>query len=115
MQTANDFSTGRASGGIKFAYPWHANAVVTIAPYLGAYADYYFNNSNSVPLLLPAQFVQGWSGRVTAGLALQHQRRRQAERRRGTGRARRRLCHLVSTRPRRRAVLVLKSGRSACE
>ena len=42
---------------------------MTIAPYLGAYADYYFNNNGGVPLLLPTQFVQGFAGRVTAGLA----------------------------------------------
>ena len=41
---------------------------MTIAPYVGAYADYYFNNSNTVPLLLPNQFVQGWSARLTGGL-----------------------------------------------
>jgi hypothetical protein len=33
------------------------------------YVDYYFNNNGGVPLLLPTQFVQGWAGRVTAGLA----------------------------------------------
>jgi outer membrane autotransporter protein len=68
LQAVNSFSTGRASGGVKFAYPWFSNASVTLAPYVGAYADYYFNNTG-VPLLLPNAFVEGWSGRVTAGLA----------------------------------------------
>lgn len=38
-------------------------------PYVGAYADYYFDNTGGMPLLLPTQFIQGWAGRVTAGLA----------------------------------------------
>jgi outer membrane autotransporter protein len=67
LQAVNSFSTGRASGGVKFAYPWFSNASMTLAPYVGAYADYYFNTG--VPPLLPNAFVEGWSGRVTAGLA----------------------------------------------
>jgi hypothetical protein len=69
VQNAIDFSTGRASGGAQVTYPWYADAWVAIAPYVGAYADYYFNNNGGVPLLLPTQFVQGFAGRVTAGLA----------------------------------------------
>src|SRR5262249_48803887 len=68
LQNSNNFSSGRASGGVKLAYPWLYGPTMTIAPYVGAYADYYFNNSNTVPLLLPTQFVQGWSARVTGGL-----------------------------------------------
>jgi hypothetical protein len=68
LQSSNNFSSGRASGGVKLAYPWLFGPTVTVAPYVGTYADYYFNNSNSVPLLLPTQFVQGWSGRLTGGL-----------------------------------------------
>src|SRR5262249_1673622 len=67
LQNSNNFSSGRASGGVKLAYPWLYGTTMTIAPYVGAYADYYFNNSNTVPLLLPTQFVQGWSARVTGG------------------------------------------------
>lgn len=68
LQSSNNFSNGRASGGVKLAYPWLFGPTVTVAPYVGAYADYYFNNSNTVPLLLPTQFVQGWSARLTGGL-----------------------------------------------
>ena len=68
LQGVNDFSTGRGSAGVKFAYPWLSSASMTLAPYVGAYADYYFNNTG-VPPLLPNAFVEGWSGRVTAGLA----------------------------------------------
>jgi uncharacterized repeat protein (TIGR01451 family) len=67
LQSAYDFSSGRASGGAKVAYPWLFGATMTVAPYVGAYADYYFNNSSTAPLL-PTQFVQGWSARVTGGL-----------------------------------------------
>jgi hypothetical protein len=41
---------------------------MTLAPYVGAYPDYHFNNTG-VPPLLPNAFVAGWSGRVTAGFA----------------------------------------------
>jgi outer membrane autotransporter protein len=69
LVNAASFATGRASGGAKVAYPWYADARVTIAPYVGAYADYYFDNNGWAPLLLPTQFIRGLAGRVTAGLA----------------------------------------------
>jgi uncharacterized repeat protein (TIGR01451 family) len=68
LQASNDFSTGRASGGLKVAYPWHWTATTTLSPYVGLYADYYFSSSNAAPLLLPAEFIQGWAARVTAGV-----------------------------------------------
>ncbi|MBR0901985.1 Ig-like domain repeat protein [Bradyrhizobium liaoningense] len=68
LQSAYEFSSGRASGGAKLAYPWLFGTTVTVAPYVGAYADYYFNNSSIATPLLPTQFVQGWSARVTGGL-----------------------------------------------
>ncbi len=68
-----DFSTGRASAGVKVAYPWMWSAG-TISPYAGIYGDYYFNSDNAVPLsapsLLPSEYVQGGSARVVSGLAL---------------------------------------------
>ncbi|WP_168195498.1 Ig-like domain repeat protein [Bradyrhizobium sp. NAS80.1] len=67
VQSAYDFSSGRASGGAKVAYPWVFGAATGVTPYVGAYADYYFNNSGTSPLL-PTQFVQGWSARLTSGL-----------------------------------------------
>ena len=69
LQNSNSFSTGRACGGAKFIYPWYTDARVTIAPYVGSYVDYYFNNSGGQPLLLPTQFIQGFAGRVTGGVA----------------------------------------------
>ena len=67
LQTENDFSTGRASGGVKLAYPMVWDSGATLAPYVGFYGDYYFSSDNAV-LLLPTQFVHGWAGRATAGL-----------------------------------------------
>jgi outer membrane autotransporter protein len=66
LQAENTFSTGRASTGMKVAYPiyWGTAAV---APYVGIYADYYFSSENAV-LLLPTTFVHGWAARTTAGI-----------------------------------------------
>ena len=68
LQSTNDFSTGRASGGVKVGYPWHLSPLSTFTPFVGVYGDYYFSSSNAVPLLLPTEFVQGWSARITAGI-----------------------------------------------
>ena len=67
LQAENTFSTGRASTGMKVAYPiyWGTAAV---APYVGLYADYYFSSENAV-LLLPTTFVHGWAVRTTAGIS----------------------------------------------
>ncbi len=68
------FSTGRASTGVKVAYPWLWSPGTTLTPYAGVYADYYFNKDDSVllgaPFLLPAEHVHGFSGRFVSGLAL---------------------------------------------
>lgn len=41
QQGANDFASGRASGGLKAAYPlaWLDSGIV-LTPYLGIYGDY---------------------------------------------------------------------------
>lgn len=78
LQAARDFSTGRASGGIKLSYPiaWSA-ATAILAPYVGLYGDYYFNSDNAGTLAaaavpIPANFIlDGWSARATAGLTTQ--------------------------------------------
>lgn len=70
-QADRKFSNGRASAGAKLAYPWMWSGATTLTPYVGLYADYYFNRDDAAlpvaPLLLPAQLVQGWSARVTGG------------------------------------------------
>jgi len=69
-----NFSTGRASAGVKFAHPWLWSSGMTVAPYAGLYGDYYFNNDDAValgaPNLLPAEHVDGFAGRFTSGVAL---------------------------------------------
>ncbi|MGE4254461.1 MAG: IPT/TIG domain-containing protein [Xanthobacteraceae bacterium] len=69
-----NFSTGRASAGAKFAYPWLWSSGTTLTPYVGVYGDYYFNKDDAValgaPFLLPAEHVDGFAGRFTSGLAL---------------------------------------------
>jgi hypothetical protein len=46
----------------------------TFTPYVGIYADYYFNSDDAAlltaPLLLPTQFVQGWSARDASGFSV---------------------------------------------
>lgn len=74
-QTERNFTTGRASGGVKVAYPLAWGAGWTIAPYAGLYADYYFSkdDATATALLLPTEVLHGWSARVTSGLALKAQ------------------------------------------
>jgi hypothetical protein len=71
IQSARDFSTGRASGGLKLAYPvlWSS---VAVAPYVGLYGDYYFNaDSAAVPAAslatVSAAILDGWSARIASG------------------------------------------------
>jgi hypothetical protein len=73
QQANRDFSTGRASAGVKVAYPlaWMTNA--QIAPYAGVYGDYYFNtDSAGGPVTAPAvpsiYVLQGWSARAVGGV-----------------------------------------------
>ena len=74
LQAARDFSTGRASGGVKLIYPVAWSPTVEIAPYAGLYGDYYFNTDTAaVPLAasaVPSVYVmEGWSARAIAGVA----------------------------------------------
>ncbi len=70
LQSDRNFATGRASGGLKVSYPFAWSSTVNLAPYAGLYGDYYFARDdaltaglNTVPLL------EGWSARVTGGVA----------------------------------------------
>ena len=76
-QDRHTFFTGRASAGMRLVYPWEYNAKITFAPYVGLYADTYFNSddtasntaalqSTSVPIL------DGLSARVTAGITTRY-------------------------------------------
>jgi outer membrane autotransporter protein len=71
LQPARDFSTGRASGGVKVSYPFAWWGAAKFAPYVGLYGDYYFSvDDASVADLATAPLLQGWSARATGGLAL---------------------------------------------
>ena len=74
LQSARDFSTGRASGGLKLAYPMMWSSVA-IAPYVGLYGDYYFNSDTAaVPAAslatVSAAILDGWSARAAGGANL---------------------------------------------
>ena len=74
LQAQRDFSTGRASGGVKVAYPIAWTSTIALAPYAGLYGDYYFNTDSAgtaaVVGTLPAAVVlDGWSARATGGVA----------------------------------------------
>ncbi len=76
-QASHDFSTGRASGGAKVSYPVAWSDTLSVAPYLGIYGDYYFDQDNAdaivaaggVPLA-STPLLQGWSARAAAGIGI---------------------------------------------
>ncbi|PDT74658.1 hypothetical protein CO675_24730 [Bradyrhizobium sp. C9] len=74
LQTARDFVTGRASGGVKLSYPLATIDAAVVSPYLGIYGDYYFSKDDAAALAVsgipinPTLVLEGWSARVTGGL-----------------------------------------------
>ena len=75
-QAERSFFTGRASTGFNVAYPWLFDAALTISPYAGIYADYYFTGDDAAAVTLAGggtltstPFIDGWSARATGGLA----------------------------------------------
>jgi outer membrane autotransporter protein len=73
-QAERDFSTGRASTGLKVGYPMLWSSSITVTPYAGAFADYYFSSDDAaattIPLLLPEESVEGAAARLASGLAV---------------------------------------------
>ena len=70
-QTDRNFATGRASGGVKVSYPLAWSSTTNVAPYLGLYGDYYFSRDDATTVgLTTVPLLQGWSGRVTGGVAM---------------------------------------------
>jgi len=68
-QTANTFSTGRASLGAKVSRPFDCATGVTLSPYAGVYGDYYFSSeSTAAGAFTPVLLLQGWGARVTGGV-----------------------------------------------
>jgi len=73
-QAGRDFSTGRASGGLKLAYPLAWTEAIKLSPYAGIYGDYYFNTDNislSGGALPVTPVFAGWSARTSVGLSAQ--------------------------------------------
>ncbi|RAI38862.1 hypothetical protein CH341_27050 [Rhodoplanes roseus] len=75
-QAERTFFTGRASTGVKVAWPWFYSPEVTLTPYAGLYADYYFTKDDAeaialegAPALASVPLLDGWSARATGGLA----------------------------------------------
>jgi hypothetical protein len=71
LQGEHDFTTGRASGGVKVSYPFTWSETVTLAPYVGVYGDYYFSEDNAANVgLTTVPLLQGWSARATGGVTM---------------------------------------------
>ncbi len=68
-QAGNNFSTGRASGGLKVSYPFAWSGSVDLAPYVGLYGDYYFSRENAAAGLTTTPLLQGWGARPVWGVA----------------------------------------------
>jgi hypothetical protein len=71
LQPDRNFTTGRASGGIKVIYPMAWSSTMDVAPYVGLYGDYYFNMDDAASVgLTTVPLLQGWSARATAGVTM---------------------------------------------
>ena len=69
LQAERDFSTGRASGGIKASHPFAWSSTVDLVPYAGLYGEYYFSGDNANTMgLTTVPLLQGFSARVIGGL-----------------------------------------------
>lgn len=70
LQTARDFTTGRASGGVKLSTPIAWRDDVTLLPYAGVYSDYYFTRDNAAAIgaLASTPLLDGWSARLIGGV-----------------------------------------------
>jgi uncharacterized repeat protein (TIGR01451 family)/outer membrane autotransporter protein len=72
-QDDRDFSTGRASGGVKLIYPFAWSEGLALAPYVGLYGDYYFTEDDAAAIgatdtLASTPLLNGWSARITGGV-----------------------------------------------
>ena len=70
-QGERNFSTGRASGGVKVSYPLVWSSTARVTPYVGLYGDYYFSMDDATMIgLTTIPLLQGWSARATGGLTV---------------------------------------------
>lgn len=69
LQGERDFSTGRASGGLKLSYPITLDAGTRVVPFAGVYGDYYFSDDSATVLTgFAGNIEDGWSARFTGGM-----------------------------------------------
>jgi hypothetical protein len=69
-QASRNFSEGRVSTGAKALYRWQIAPDVVMSPYAGAYGDFRFSSDSALPVGAPFVGIKdGWSARVTSGLA----------------------------------------------
>jgi hypothetical protein len=72
-QLSRSFSNGRASAGAKLIY--HSQwSEVTVTPYVGLYADYYFTQDSAYVPPLPLPSTDGASARLISGITLSTRR-----------------------------------------
>ena len=70
LQPAHNFETGRASGGVKVAYPFTWSSTANLTPYFGLYGDYYFSRDDAqTTVLTTVPLLHGWSARATGGVS----------------------------------------------
>ena len=70
LQGDRDFSTGRASGGLKLSYPVTLDGGAKVVPFAGAYADYYFSDDSETMLTGFVDALEdGWAARFTGGFS----------------------------------------------
>ncbi len=70
-QAQNRFSLGRASAGLRAAYPVTVGNGLTLAPYAGIYGDYYFSSGEApTPGTEILAISDGWSARAISGLSI---------------------------------------------
>jgi hypothetical protein len=51
LQSSHDFTSGRASAGVKAAYPFAWTDTISLMPYLGIYGDYCFNQDDAAAIV----------------------------------------------------------------
>jgi outer membrane autotransporter protein len=70
-QPDRNFSTGRASGGLKVGYPLQWGNSNQITAYLGLYGDYYFSSDDAMATAIAGiPLLQGRSARATGDISM---------------------------------------------
>ncbi|MEJ0013431.1 MAG: Ig-like domain repeat protein [Bauldia sp.] len=67
---ANEFGTGRASGGGRVTWQNPIGGSATLSAYLGAFGDYRFSQGGAAASNGAVSFIDGWSARATTGVSV---------------------------------------------